>query len=240
MKKIWKIAGIATLVAVLGVAALGAIAFAQEETADWPFNFRERMHEAIARNLGISVEEYEAAVETAQGQVLDEAVAEGWLTEDQAERMREQMAEGNWGAMRGVMGRNAQFMRQAAGRTFINTAAEALDMTPQDLLAALREGQSIADIAAEQGVDTQVIVDAQLAQIQERLDQAVADGKITQQRADWMLSQAETRMTEMLDRTWEGNPAFGGKPGRGFLRHGKGAGGFPGGGFQGPHGQPHD
>ncbi len=229
MKRFWKIAGIATVVALLGVVVIGAVAFAQdgEDGKDWPFNFRERMHEAIARNLGISVEEYDAAVETAQQEVIDEAVAEGWLTEDQAERMRERMEEGD---MPWIKGRNSRFVRRAAGHS-ITTVAETLDMTPQELLAELRDGRSIAEIAAEQGVDTQTIVDALMDQLREKLDEAVANGRLTQERADWILSQAETRITDMLNRTW-GDHMPGGRF-DGFRRPGM----RPGGHFQGPHGQ---
>ena len=102
MRKLWN-NGIATLVAILGVAAIGAVVYAQdaEEGSGWPFDFGQRFREAVAEVLGISVEEYDTAVETAQGQVVDEAVTEGWLTEDQAEQMRERMAEGFGPGMRG-------------------------------------------------------------------------------------------------------------------------------------------
>jgi hypothetical protein len=44
MKKAWKIVGIATLVAILGAAAIGAVAFAQDARngTSGPFNFQER------------------------------------------------------------------------------------------------------------------------------------------------------------------------------------------------------
>jgi hypothetical protein len=239
MSKFWKIAGIATLVAVLGVAAVGAVAFAQdaEDGSGWPFNFRERMHEAIAGVLGISVEEYDAAIETAQEQVIGEAVAEGWLTEEQAEQMRERAAEGFGPGKRGGKfggpgmmpgGPGGKFGGGRGGfmggpdNGFIPLVAEAFDMTPEDLLAELQEGKTIAALAEEKGVDTQPIIDSHLAQVEENLAEAVADGKLTQERADWMLEQAETHITDMLNQTWE-DCGPGGRPG-GFRR-----GGFPGG-----------
>jgi hypothetical protein len=242
MSKFWKIAGIATLVAVLGVAAVGAVAFAQdaEDGSGWPFDFRERMHEAIAGVLGISVEEYDAAIETAQEQVIDEAVTEGWLTEEQGEQMRERAAEGFGPGMRpggpeGKFGGPGMMPGGPGGRFggrggfmggpdngFISIVAEAFDMTPQYLMAELQEGKTIAELAEEKGVDTQPIIDSHLAQLEESLAEAVTDGKITQERADWMLEQAETHITDMLNQTWEGCGP-GGRPG-GFRR-----GGFPGG-----------
>ena len=232
MRKLWKIVGIATLVAILGVAAIGAVAFAQdaEEGSGWPFDFGQRFREAVAEVLGISVEEYDAAVETAQGQVVDEAVTEGWLTEDQAEQMRERMAEGFGPGMRGgkfgsMHGGRGGFMG-APGGSLLNVAAEQMDMSVQELVEALDEDTSIADVAAEKGVDVQTIADAYLAQLSETLNQAVTDGKLTQERADWMLAQATEQVQAQLTEPFEfGGPCPGGfHGGPGMMR--------PGGGFR--------
>ncbi len=240
MKKFWKIAGIVTLVAVLGVTAVGAVAFAQdaEDGADWPFNFRERFTEAIAGVLGISVEEYDAAVDTAQGQVLDEAVAEGWLTEEQAEQVRERVAEGFGPGTRGGM-RGGKFGPMHGGHggfmggpenSLVGVAADQLDMTVEELLEALDGETSIADVATEQGVEPQAIADAHLAQIAERLDEAVAEGYLTQERADWMLEQATERVQECLYEPFEfEGPCHGGgfRGGPGRMRPGGNFRGFP-------------
>lgn len=222
MKRFLTIAGIATLVAVLGVAAVGAVAYAQDGEDAWPFNFGQNFREAIAGILGISVEEYDAAVEQAREQVVDEAKAEGWLTEEQAElrkwRMEQAPGFGRRGMDHGFMGPKRGF---GVG-SLADVAADALGMSLTDLLTELKDGKSIAGVAAEKGVDTQVIVDACLAEIKEGLDEAVADGKLTQERADWMLEQAEEKLEDQIDNTFEGRVprAFprGGHPGgmRGF------------------------
>jgi hypothetical protein len=56
------------LVAILGVAAVGAVAFAQEakDGSNGPFEFAGKFKEALAGILGISVDEYNAAVDKAQ------------------------------------------------------------------------------------------------------------------------------------------------------------------------------
>lgn len=218
MKKAWKIVGIGALVAILGVAAVGAVAYAQDEDNGYPFDFAGKFKEAVAGILGISVEDYDAAVEQAQDQVVDQAVTEGWLTEDQAEMLRWRMDQAPHAGMWG-MGRD--FGRLGRGTNQLSLAAEALDMSLTDLLTALQEGKSIAEIATEQGVETQSIVDAYLAEIQENLDEAVAEGRITQNQADYQLERAEERATDLLERTWEeGFRGHGGRPG--------GKMGFPG------------
>lgn len=217
-KKVWKMLGIATLVAILGVATVGAVAYAQDDGSGGPFDFGGRFREAIAGILGISVEEYEVAVEQAQEQVVGEALAEGWLTEDQAAKMQERFEQGS--GTRGMMGRGfmgPQMDRGFMGRgeySLMGVAAEKLDMSSQDLFAELQDGKSIADVAVENGVDPQDITDTYLAELEKSLADAVAEGKITQNQADWQLQQATEKAPDQLDGTWEGKLPGGGRPGR--------------------------
>jgi polyhydroxyalkanoate synthesis regulator phasin len=205
MKKVWKAVGIATLVAILGVVAVGAVAYAQDDGSGGPFDFGGRFREAIAEILGISVDEYNAAVEQAQEQVIDEALAEGWLTEEQAERMQERFDQdfGVQGMDKGFMGPHMGFMERG-GNSLIGVAAEKLDISVRDLLTELQDGKSIADVAKDKGVDPQDIIDTYLAQLEETLKQAVADGKLTQTQADWILEQATEAAPDQLNNTWEG------------------------------------
>lgn len=49
------------------------------------------------------------------------------------------------------------------------TAADALGISEDELKAALRDGKSIADVAEEQGVDVQTVIDALVTAATERL-----------------------------------------------------------------------
>lgn len=214
MKKFWTIAGIATLVTVLGVVSLGAVAYAQDDGSGGPFDFGGRFREAIAGALGISVEEYDAAVDQAQEQVVGEALDEGWLTEDQAKKMQERFEQGSGrrGMDRGFMMPHPGFMGRGGG-SLVGAAAEKLDMSVEDLFAELEDGKSIADVAKDNDVDPQEIIDTYLAELGETLKQAVEDGKMTQNQADWMLEQATETAPDRLNNTWEGRCPGGKRPG---------------------------
>ncbi|MBN1659676.1 MAG: hypothetical protein JXA93_14820 [Anaerolineae bacterium] len=210
MKQFWKIVGIAALVGILGVAAVGAVAFAQDDGSSTPFDLAARFKEALAAVLGISVDDYDAAVDKAQDQVVADALAEGWLTEEQAQSLQERMDRAQDSGM-GFMGRGFDGMgrgfdgmdRGAKGGSsrLLSAAAEALGMTTDDLCTEMEAGKSIADLAAEKGVDTQVIIDAYLDKVKADLDAAVAEGSITQNQADYQLQQAEERAVDRLDST---------------------------------------
>jgi hypothetical protein len=221
MSKFWKVTGAATLVVALGLMAIGAVAWAQDsdDGDGWPFDFGERLHEAMATALGISVDEYDTAVQSAREQVLGQAVEEGWLTEEQAERMRERadavVGPGLYkshGGPRGAMGPGRGRFAGGPKKSLLAVTAEQLGMTLQELGDELQNGKSVAAVAGERGVDVQTITEAYIGQHTEQLNEAVEDGRITQERADWMLEQMEERLPDMLNNTWE-DCAPGGHPG---------------------------
>ncbi len=91
------------------------------------------------------------------------------------------------------------FGRGLGGEVGLAAAAEALGMTTEELSAELWAGKSLADIAEEKGVDLvelqatvqSAVEAARVTAMQEAIDQAVEDGTITQENADWLLEGIE-------------------------------------------------
>lgn len=105
--------------------------------------------------------------------------------------------------------------RGPLGGAGLDAAAKALGMTTAELTTALQSGKTLEQVAEEAGVDIQDVRDAiQAARADEmrtQIQQAVADGTITQEHADWLL--------EGLDKGFIGGPGgfgFGGHHGFGF------------------------
>jgi hypothetical protein len=73
--------------------------------------------------------------------------------------------------------------------------AEALKLTPVQLFEQLHSGKTLAEIAQAQGVELQAVMDAvkaaQAQSMKDRINQAVQDGKMTQDQADWLLKGLE-------------------------------------------------
>ena len=103
----------------------------------------------------------------------------------------------------------------------LDAAAEALGLTADEVQQGLMDGSSLADLAAEQGVDPQVVIDALVASMDEHLDEEVASGELTQEEADARMSEATDRITDMVNGEMPA-PGMGGPGGH----HGRG---FPGG-----------
>lgn len=84
-------------------------------------------------------------------------------------------------------------------RGVVTTSAEAIGVSPQELVAAYRDGQSIAEQAAANDVDVQVVKDALSAKATAAIDAAVERGTITQEQADRLAE----RLPAAIDRVVE-------------------------------------
>ena len=105
-------------------------------------------------------------------------------------------------------------------------------MTVDELHEALKDGQTIADLAEARGVALEDIADALVAAQTERLQQAVEDGRLTQEEADEKIAKMEANILEHLE---SGEPGTGGPGGPGGCGGSGGMGGGPrGGGRRGP------
>ena len=77
------------------------------------------------------------------------------------------------------------------GPAGLDAAATALGMTSSELSAQIEAGNSLADIAAAQGVDVQSVQDAiqaaRTAELKTQINDAVTSGRISQDKANWLL-----------------------------------------------------
>ena len=122
--------------------------------------------------------------------------------------------------------------RELHSQAALEAAAKALGMTADELSAELWGGKTLAAIAAEQGVDIAnvkaAVEAAQVAETKTAIAQAVTDGTMTQDKADWL--------NEGLDAGYWGPGVEGGM---GFDM-GPEMGGPGGHGGHGGHGAPPD
>jgi len=91
------------------------------------------------------------------------------------------------------------------GQPELEAAAKVLGMTTDELSTALKDGKTLADLATAAGVDIQDVQDAISAahavEMRARIEAGVADGTISQEKADWLL--------EGLDKGFLDGPGFG-------------------------------
>lgn len=92
---------------------------------------------------------------------------------------------------KGLLGGAFGKFRPGLGQSGLEAIAKALNVSVEDLRASLKLGKTLADLAEEKNVPLKGLKDAadaaQKAAVRERIEQAVKDGKLTREQADWML-----------------------------------------------------
>jgi len=78
----------------------------------------------------------------------------------------------------------------------MQTVQEMTGLSAREVLQELRDGKTLATVLEENGVDPQTVIDRVLADATARVEQAVADGKISQENADAILA----RVGEALNK----------------------------------------
>ncbi len=227
---VWKIGiGVVALIALAAV-TVGFVGAQTDDDGNGPLgNFVGK----LAENLGITQDELEATINETQIEIVDEKVADGTLTEDQAAQLRERIESGEGGFF-GPLLRHKQGMHHGGGG-FSHGAdiAEFIGVTPEELRAAIEGGQSVVQVAEANGVSEQELTDYLLGEIETKLAEAVESGRIDQATADEKLAGAADKIAECINREGprEHSGAFGSFS-EGGRFHG-GFGSFEGGRFSG-------
>ena len=162
--------------------------------------------ERVAANLGVTPDELAAAVKDAQLQGVDDALASGRITQEQADKLRERINSSDGLGLRDVIRHHdrMQKVRGAVRQQFVETAAGAIGISAEDLRGELKAGKSIAGVAGEHGVSTDTVKQAILDEAKAKLDQAVAKGRLTQTRADEMYQRLTDNIDTLLTKTRPG------------------------------------
>jgi polyhydroxyalkanoate synthesis regulator phasin len=151
---------------------------------------------------------------------LDQAVANGRLTQEQADqRLADAGAKidqflnskpGDHLPGRDGDGKPGKGFGIPKGGASLETIAGVLGTDVETLRSQLAEGKTIAEIAGDK---TQAVIDALVAEANAKVDEAVANGRLTQEQAD----QLKTKTAEMISKfVNEGRPLK--KFGKGFGR----------------------
>ena len=176
----------------------------------------------VATSLGVEQQALEDAIKDAQVNRVDAALADGEISEERAEQLRERIESAEtptFGGPRGHGGHHGHHGGFGGPGATLEPAAEVLGLTAEELREML-PGTSLAAIAAEQNVAAEDVEAAIVAAGQERLDQALADGRIDAERAAEMSERIAEKAGDIVEREI---------PEDGFERGGKRGFGFRGG-----------
>lgn len=217
----------ALVLVVAGLGAAGAIAGSRLLS---PSEESQAVIDDAAAQLGIEPSALSNALKQALENRIDEAVESGGLTEEQAERLKERL-ESSDAPLFGPGGHAGHGFGLGRGEHVLHSgileaAASYLGMTEAELREALGD-KTLAQIAKEKGKTTAGLVDELVATQTKRIDEAVDEGKLTDEQAADIKEGLEARMQALVEgelrrpndgehRFWPGSgsprapPAFGG------------------------------
>ena len=135
--------------------------------------------------------------------VLSGLVDDGTLTQDQADAVSDALKDARPDHLPGHFGPWVPGGGFVFGPSLLDDAAEAIGVDDDELLDALRDGETIAELARAKGVDPQDVIDAMVAAVRGRLDAAVEDGDLDRAAADQRLAEATDRITEFVNEGFE-------------------------------------
>jgi hypothetical protein len=180
---------------------------------------------AFTAELGKDEAALEAAWRTSVDAAIDAAVEAGDLDAERATALKENIAEADLNMCRILAGRPGlvwkEIGQRAKGhfiRDAVGVAAETLGMEPSELVEAVRGGSSLEEVAGEQDVAYDDVKAAVLASVKTDLDTAVAEGLITQERADAVYERLQAWLDDGGElpekgpgsgRRWHGPRGFG-------------------------------
>lgn len=153
-----------------GVAAVQTQDDSGADEAPAPEDFQQRHRERLAEVLAPLVEA--GTIDQSQADAVIEALVEA-------------APEGPRHGPRGGQG--------------LEAAAEAIGVERSDLMDALRDGSTIAEVAEANGVDAQTVIDAMVAEAEQHIAEGLENGRLTEERAAEIRDGLTERITELVN-----------------------------------------
>jgi len=150
----------------------------------------------LASKLNVSQDALKAAVRDAAKAVVAQSVKDGKVKQEMADKLNERIDKMPLNQVpipimppkQSGSQDKAQF---ESLKQMLDTAANVLNMSPRDLMQELRDGLTLGQIAQQKGVDPNKLKAAMLAVPFSRIDAAVKDGKMTQDKANELKAKIE-------------------------------------------------
>jgi len=147
------------------------------------------------------------AVITPVTERLDNAVANGGLTQDRADEILANVQAAIERALNGELNlrERGQFdfgsgqARRQGERVLADAVSDATGLTGREILVQLREGTTLAELVDTSGGDIDAVMAAASATLNERIDQALANGRITAEQADNLRANIDSGLTELMN-----------------------------------------
>jgi polyhydroxyalkanoate synthesis regulator phasin len=199
MSKSGKLKLVAASLAALAVAGGGA-AFAATKVLS-PREESQAVLDDAAKQLGVTPGALSDALKKALENRIDDAVADGRLTKAQGDELKERIesSELPFPLLGLGLGPGLHLKHFAAPFAKFDAAPAYLGLSESELASRLAQGKTLAQIAKARGKSVDGLVDALVQAAEKRIDEAVANGRLTKSQADDLKSGLRERMTRIVN-----------------------------------------
>ena len=187
------------IVAIVAAAALAALGGGAAYGASQGGDPQEELLSKAAQRLNVTPEQLRSALEGAFGDQLDEAVRDGKLAQQQADRMKEALRDHGLPLFGGPGGPGGPHVHLAGPiGPALDAAADYLGLTRAELGRRLMNGRSLAEIASAEGKSVDGLEQAIVDAAEQELDEAVRDGDLTDAQRDALLRRLREHVDELV------------------------------------------
>ena len=184
---------------VLAVAVTGGAYAATRDTT--PKQESQAVINDAAGQLGVEPSELSAALRKALSNRVDAAVKAGRITKAEGDALKARINSGEFPLFGGPHRGFGDF-RHGPGPHFLphlEAAASYLGLTEAELRTELTSGKTLAQVAREQDKSVDGLIDALVKAQNEKLDQAVKDGRLTQAQANEIKQGQRERISDFVN-----------------------------------------
>ncbi len=188
---------VAGTVAALAVGGAGA-GVAATQFRPSPSEESKAVISDAAKKLGVQPSALSNALKQALKDRVDAAVAAGRLTKAQGAELKQRIESNDFPLFPGPgpFGFGFEHHRHLPG---LSVAASYLDLTVAQVEQKLESGKSLAEIAKDEGKSVDGLVAALKNDLQSKLDDAVADGRLTKADQARILADVERRIRDFVN-----------------------------------------
>lgn len=186
---------IAVVAVLLASGVFAVVASAQTPTPPTDSKPGDVFWATLAAKLNMSQDTLKSAFRDAAKAVVADGVKTGRLKQEQADKLDERIDKLPLDKAPLPVLPSRQKSRAAIHKVMLDSAANTLGLSPRDLAGQLRDGLTLGQIAQQRGVDPNKVRAAMLSVPTARIDEAVKNGKLTQDKA----AELKARLEKQVD-----------------------------------------
>ena len=173
-----------------------------DEEALWEALDNGKTVAEVAQETNVDPQTVIDALIAAETAWIDEMLAEGELSEEEAAEWRTEISE--YAAE--FVNNGLEIIEEYYEEDFVDpilTAAQLIGVDEEAIWEAIESGKTIADVATENNLDPQTIIDAIVAEENAFIDELLADGEIDEAEAEEWRAEVATYAAEFVNEGWE-------------------------------------